>query len=270
MSHAPLRTAFLIAGFFAVGCGGSTEADSGGKGSRVDAGGGADGGSSGGAGGSGGSAAASGGGGMTGGSGGAAGTGGGGVAGGSGEPCIGLDYCDCVSANASCQVFAEDCFCPCGVEPCEPPCDCDCGGGAYLGCGPSSILEPGALEGIWLIGWSGGMNHYSWVRFNADSSADVLAGDDLAINAPYWPCTGAGSWVFGAKPNTVFLMLPAACGTGEPLTFDSLGPGRPFPLGSVLSANINTPPGSPPPPLEGYKFPPSQCDASMTVCQDPF
>ena len=191
-------------------CGGSTDHDAkpAAGGGGADAGTGASGGSGGALGGGGGSGGAlGGGGGAVGGGGGASGGSGGGTA------CLGLDYCGCMSANASCQVFSEACFCPCGIEPCEPPCACACGGGKYLGCGPKDIMQPGALEGIWLVGWSGGMNHYSWVRFNADYSADVLDGAALPINAPFWPCSGKGSWLFSAMLWNVHLTLPAGCGS---------------------------------------------------------
>jgi hypothetical protein len=49
-------------------------------------------------------------------------------------PCEGLEFCDCYKRE-DCEVLAEDCLCPCDYEcPGEPPCDCVCGGGKYLGC----------------------------------------------------------------------------------------------------------------------------------------
>ena len=185
-------------------------------------------------------------------------------------PCVGLSYCDCIAGNVACQVFAETCFCPCDIEPCSPPCDCDCGGGAYLGCGPASIVQPGAIEGIWLVGWSGGMNHFSWVRFNSDGTADVLEGADLPFNAPLW-CSGQGFWSLAARPETIFLTLPDECRDHSlPLTFLALGPGATppsVPSGSVLSATID---GGMGPTLDAYRFPATQCDAAMTQCLSPF
>lgn len=240
-------------------CGGSTDSD----GPAADAGTGASGGSGGASGGNGG--APSGGGGAPSGGG---GTPSGGASGGSGD-CVGLSYCDCKAA-ASCQVFSEACFCPCGIEPCEPDCDCACGGGKYLGCGPKDVMQPGALEGIWLVGWSGGMNHYSWVRFNADGSADVLDGADLPVNGPLFACSGKGSWIFSAMVHNVHLTLPAACATGPAfdLTYQSFKPASGYAKGAVLEANVTTPPSGNP--LEAYKFPASQCDAGMTSCKSPF
>ncbi|GMV16439.1 MAG: hypothetical protein HS104_18965 [Polyangiaceae bacterium] len=261
-----MRALFKIGVLLALtACGGSTDSDptpsSGGGG--ADAGTGASGGSGGG-------------GGTVGGSGGAPGGSGGGVVGGSGggsggsAECLGLAYCDCKSANASCQVFSEACFCPCGVEPCTPDCDCACGGGKYLGCGPKDIMQPGALEGIWLVGWSGGMNHYSWVRFNADFSADVLDGADLPANGPLWPCSGKGSWLFSAMLWNVHLTLPAGCSSmiAADLTFESLKAASGYAKGAILEANVTQPPNGTP--LEAYKFAASQCDAAMSSCKSPF
>src|SRR5262245_28440071 len=96
---------------FLVACG--TSVDAGGLGP----------GSVGSTGGSGGSGGLSTGGAGNGGSTGGAGTGGSAGAGGlPASTCVEPDYCSC-AANQACNVVAEDCFCPCGVEPCEPSCD---------------------------------------------------------------------------------------------------------------------------------------------------
>jgi hypothetical protein len=263
-----------------LGCGGSTDSDgaSGGGTGGVDAGAGSGGTVSGGGGTvsggggtmSGGGGTVSGGGtagaGASGGAGGAAGSAG---AGGSGAtPCLGLDYCSCKSSNQDCQVFSEACFCPCGVEPCEPDCTCACGGGNYLGCGPKSILTPGALDGVWLIGWSGGLNHYSWIRFSANGTADLLDGADISANAPFWPCNGPASWIFTAKLDTVGVNFPAGCGsTFDTFTF-TLQSYAGYPPGAILSASVEQLSTSQV--IEGYKYPSNQCNAQMTQCTPPF
>lgn len=247
-----MKTLSLGIAVFVMACGGSTRSDG------ASAAGGA-GGSTGGTG----AAGATGG----GGSGGAAGSSGGAGTGGATAPCEGLSYCDCSAQGATCQVFAEACFCPCGIEPCEPPCACACGGGEYLGCGPKSMQVPGAIDGTWLIGWSGGMNHYSWIRFNGDLTFDVLDGADLSGNAPLWSCSGAGKYLPTAKLDTFFLHLPAPC-AGVAITFEKLGPpSSVYVKGSVLTASISSDGVQP---LEGYKFGSSQCNLAMTSCKDPF
>jgi hypothetical protein len=136
---------------------------------------------------------------------------------------------------------------------------------------------PSTLEGIWLIGWSGGLNHYSWVRFvvpdPGGGDADFLSGDTLSVNAPYWNCSGKGSWALTQKPDTVQLFFPASCGVPsvEVYTFLSLMPVMPggYPKGAILAGNVQENPqvGMI---LEAYKFAPTQCDAAMTSCTDPF
>jgi hypothetical protein len=171
--------------------------------------------------------------------------------------CAGLDYCGCV-ANAACQVIAEDCFCPCGVEPCEPE---------YLGCAPTSILNPGALEGIWLIGWSGGANHFSWVRIEADAKITVNDGAALVANLPYYECNGPGGWMITAKPETIMLELPADCSWSS-LTFSKWTGTPAYPPGCLQEVIVedNTTASI----IGAWRFPPDQCDAAMTSCTDPF
>jgi hypothetical protein len=118
-----------------------------------------------------------------------------------------------------------------------------------------------------LIGWSGGLNHYSWVRLASDGSASFFDGANIVANAPRW-CTGAGNWIYTAKPNTIGLYPPAACAGFEALTFESFGPPSSYAKGSILSATLST--GIQPSYLEAYKYGPAQCDAAMTSCADPF
>jgi hypothetical protein len=203
------------------------------------------------------------------------GTGGGGSSGMSGASgagtagagaCSGLSYCDC-QASSACMPVTEDCFCPCGLEPCAPDCDCFCAGGAYLGC---SMLGGDPLQkfiGTWLIGWSGGMNHYSWLRIQPDNVARVLDGSALSGNLPFWPCNGLLNWHLAAKPDTIAIYLPGGCSpTFVPLTFSNLAPATGYPKGATLSASVEV---SDTQVVEAYKFPHAQCDAELTSCVDP-
>jgi hypothetical protein len=188
-----------------------------------------------------------------------------GGSGGSDATCAGLAYCDCI-ANEACSVVAEDCFCPCGVEPCRPDCECDCGGGQYLGCAPTSIMNPGALDGVWLVGWSGGAHHYSWVRFEADGALTVNDGASLQSNVPFYPCSGPGSWIFTAQPETVGLTLAGGCGFST-LHFVEWTGTPAWPTGCLQAAIVED--GITPAPLMACRFPASQCDASLSSCTDP-
>ena len=133
---------------------------------------------------------------------------------------------------------------------------------------------PAVLTGTWLVGWSGGLNHYSWLHFTPstggfDGELRVLSGQSLSVNAPLWNCDGVGSWTVTAKPMTVLLTFPAGCATAaESLTWTSFDAAT-FPMGANLHASIEAAltTGSP---LEGFRFDDSQCDAAFTSCADPF
>ena len=133
------------------------------------------------------------------------------------------------------------------------------------------------LNGIWLVGRSGGLNHYSWVRVRRaalgdwSGTAEFLSGDTLTTNAPFWPCSGQGSWTIPAKPYSILFTFPAGCPAGleTEYTFDPIStPASTYPKGAVLQA-IVTPLATGPASLDGYKFPDTQCDAAMTSCADP-
>lgn len=133
-----------------------------------------------------------------------------------------------------------------------------------------------SVAGIWLIGWSGGMNHYSWVRFTPTSAssgdAEINDGAALAINGPFWPCNGKGSYDLVAQPRSIQLHFPSSLCNGmksSVLTFSSFTAASGYPPGALDSASvtISSSAGSP---VEAYRFPSTQCDASMTTCTDPF
>lgn len=247
--------AWCVAALASAGCGGSASSSS--ASGPEDGGAGAAGG--GGASGSGGAG------------GGAAGAGAASGAAGAGPvDCAGRTYCECV-AEPACEVLAEACFCPCGAEPCEPSCACGCGGGRYLGCGPAELTDAGTLLGLWLIGWSGGLHHFSWVRFESEHVARFGDGAGLSTNLPLWPCAGAGEWAFSAQPDSVLLELPPGCGdAGAPLLVRFVEfVGRPaWPKGALLEARVEL--EGEPGPLTAYKLPASVCDVSLASCSDPF
>jgi hypothetical protein len=151
--------------------------------------------------------------------------------------------------------------------------DATAGGGDAAGPPGDAAITPGGIPtGIWLVGWVGHLNHYSWVRLDgADpfaGPADFLDGHDLTANGPYWPCNGAGSWGATQKPDTLMVRFPPACNLPD-RTY-TLGPYQPpgtWPRGADLYApwqDLSTTQ-----PVEGYHFPPSQCDPAFTQCTDP-
>ncbi len=51
------------------------------------------------------------------------------------------EFCDCWVLQG-CGSVGAGCLCHCDYEcPNEPPCDCDCGGGDYLGCAPTTCPQ---------------------------------------------------------------------------------------------------------------------------------
>lgn len=181
--------------------------------------------------------------------------------------CIAPDYCSCVEYGPTCRVVAEDCFCACD-EACEEPCDCDCAGGAFLGCAPGSIQDPHALDaGVWLVGWSGDVNHYSWLRFGPDGRLDVLDGRDIQFDDPYFPCSGAGAWSFGEPFESVVLALPPPC---DPTTLefgDWFWGVSPTPGSQQTAFLFDETRGVT---LGAWRYPDDQCRDDFTQCKDPF
>jgi hypothetical protein len=136
------------------------------------------------------------------------------------------------------------------------------------------------LLGIWIVGWSGGQDHYSWIRFsNYDDTlggqADILnvTGGGLAWT-PYFGCEGQGRWYLTARPNTISLRMPTGCRDTE-VTVEALsvrsGPGSGMFAKAILEANVvvSGVAGSGDNPIGGFQYPDSQCDAAMTSCQSP-
>ncbi len=150
-------------------------------------------------------------------------------------------------------------------------------GAVDSGTGQAGDVKAGTLQelvqGVWLIGWSGGMEHYSWVRFASPTSGSlgtawILDGKAMNINMPLWPCNGKTTWSLGSQPSSVQLHLPSPKCNGKKsilLSFANPVAAGAFPKGAILAvmALAN-------PPLSAFKFADSQCDAAMTSCKDPF
>ena len=144
----------------------------------------------------------------------------------------------------------------------------------------ANLSFPGALEGVWLLGWSGGANHFSWIRFSqmatpsmTKKDAWILEGKDISANLPLFGCGGKTSYWMGAAGRTVYLDLPdASCMAGKTaigLVFSQfISPPRGGPKGAILSATVKD--QAILTQLEGHKFPGSWCDAAMTTCKAPF
>lgn len=131
------------------------------------------------------------------------------------------------------------------------------------------------MNGVWLVGWSGNLNHYSWVRITSatpgswNGPAEFLSGDTLAANSPFWPCSGPGQWFIPQKPYSIFFSFPASCpgGLEAEYTFDPISAAPSYPNGAIASATVTPLSGGSP--LQGWKFPGTQCDATMSSCTNP-
>lgn len=142
---------------------------------------------------------------------------------------------------------------------------------------PPRDLPPNAfaatLGGIWLVGFSGGLDHFTWIRFdvkNPDSGpADFLEATGRPGWVGYWMgCEGTGQWALTQKPDTVQLKFPAKCNLPD-IVFTFQNVQRPmggFPPGALLEATFDP---SPPAPPNGYKYPDQQCDPQFTACTLP-
>jgi len=137
---------------------------------------------------------------------------------------------------------------------------------------------PYSLDGIWLVGWIGGLNRFSWVKFQATSAmggnAWILDGKGLSGGTvPYWKCSGKSSYNITAKPNTIQLQFHSPLCNGYKSTSYTFGGITKFsgsyPKGATHKATVTAYGGSTPAQISGYKFPASQCDAKMTKCTDP-
>ena len=137
---------------------------------------------------------------------------------------------------------------------------------------------PHTLDGIWLVGWIGGLNRFSWVKFQATSASGgkawILDGKGLSGGTvPYWNCSGSTSWNITSKPDTVQLHMPGSTCNGyksSNYTFANITPmTASYPKGATHQATVTAYQGATPAQISGYKFPASQCDAAMTKCVDP-
>lgn len=149
-----------------------------------------------------------------------------------------------------------------------------------LGSADMNLSFPAVLEGVWLIGWSGGMNHFSWVRFSkmatpsmTKKDAWILDGKGISSNLPLWDCSGKASYWMGAAGNTIYLDFPSSsCLPGSSSKgyvfgdFDTSGAGAPKDV--ILSATVKD--QATLQKFEGYKFPATWCDSAMTSCKAPF
>ncbi|MEZ4294686.1 MAG: hypothetical protein R3B70_06895 [Polyangiaceae bacterium] len=137
--------------------------------------------------------------------------------------------------------------------------------------GPSNEF-PGILaQGPWLFGWAGGLDHFSWLRFdfaNETQGALRVLGSECGSCIPLYECKGTG--LFSADPvtNELILQLPSGC-NNESHTF-IVGPFTPasgFPPSALLSSMVTGDQGEM---LGLFQYPSGACSPDFSTCQDPF
>jgi hypothetical protein len=141
-------------------------------------------------------------------------------------------------------------------------------------------------DGVWLVGWSGGLEHVSWVRFVPGGQGLaglfgrwLVAPVSCGACAPYIGgptpsgCTSLHGTFSVGLPNAIVLQLPGACAIdgGEPPTitwrFSDFRPT--VRRGAIEEVSIATTPASPGG-IFGEKFPSDFCSEDLSACQNPF
>ena len=136
--------------------------------------------------------------------------------------------------------------------------------------GGGGQLKANLEGGVWLIGWAGGLDHFSWVRFDftnaTQGSIELLTPDQLSFT-PYFPCEGMGLFSIDEAASEALLQLPATCAQTTTIGFESFSPAG-GPPSAILTAAIQD--QSTAQAISGYKYASSQCDAAFTMCSDPY
>ncbi|MBK8258044.1 MAG: hypothetical protein IPK82_35930 [Polyangiaceae bacterium] len=191
-------------------------------------------------------------------------------------------FCALQGGCAACFGMCDSSQCT-GSNTCVSDADCNSSPNAKCVCDannctmcvlsiPSGPPEfPAELgEGVWLIGWFGGLDHFSWFKF-AFAGPDVGTFDLLdplgVTLTPFYPCQGKGLFTTDAAQGILHLTLPATCNLPvQHLTFEAFFPPGDFPPHATLAAQIAANQG----PLGGYQHAADFCNADFTACGDPF
>jgi hypothetical protein len=131
-------------------------------------------------------------------------------------------------------------------------------------------------QGIWLIGWSGGLDHYSWLKFNflVDGGLNgLLLVKNAGPNDFFFPCEG-NDGLFSVNPDNleVVLQFPQSCADAGYIDITIKFPlcygGGGMPKGSLRHAAFQQ--AKPPNNIDGYMFPLDYCGVNFTSCPNPF
>lgn len=168
-----------------------------------------------------------------------------------------------------CVQCKDDADCPVG-DACLPP-------GMCFNMNP----HPQALYGTWLVGWSGGMDHYSYVRFEPDgtvrrgcyTSEDGPWADDILLAYcamdEYWhTCPIMGTWEPEMTASGFLIIrieLSTNCSSAGAtarymVTLSPSSSGGAMADFQDIDSDMQ---------LMGFKVPTEACSADMSVCQSP-
>jgi hypothetical protein len=186
-------------------------------------------------------------------------------------PAVVLDAADTASRDTAETPFAHD-GSP-AAEAADAAATADAGDARGFPDAATTFLAR-LYDGVWLVGWSGDLLHYSWVRFIP--GGDGMGGSWATAPAMCKGCTtfihatGGGNGCDGtfsvALPSSVILGLAPGCvfGTGSSIAewdFSSFAPSdRP---GAIERASIRS---IAPTTIEGYRYPASHCGAALSSC----
>lgn len=170
---------------------------------------------------------------------------------------------DCGSNGIQCGGLPPTC--PAGqtflkVAACSGPCV------LAEKCPPNWTSGTDALTvGVWLIGWSGDLNHYGVLRFNDDNSVQFLQAQ-IAFNEDFFPCLGIGQWASLPMQGAIHVAYPTDCsetGTnGTSLTFVGFSNAN-GQWGAAMRVTIKVGTSTS---LEGYWFPTGTCSPAIANC----
>lgn len=147
-------------------------------------------------------------------------------------------------------------------------------GGASTDCAVATDFPALLYQGVWLCGWSGGLNHYSWLRMvpinqQGTQATATFIDAECAGCIGYFPCQGTGA--LSVSSETLDLSYPSACATstaGEQWSIaDACPSGLGAPTGADLTLRVTIVGGQS---IECYRYPSQQCDAGFTSCQSPW
>jgi hypothetical protein len=148
------------------------------------------------------------------------------------------------------------------------------GGSGGSGGEPSSTTFPAALSvDVWVVGWSGGLDHYSWIRFAAADDTGSIgtwqARDaTCAACTGYLPCKGAtGTWT-GTKPSgalfEVTLTPPPGCADQKPHVWEFVDVAQPeYPPRAEFATHLRIDAQNV---ILAERYPKAACNPTFTAC----